>query len=448
MGFLANGNFTAAMRYMFARWYDPSSNYVVAAMDNEKDLQWADATNSYAILALRGDLDGRVQLDRGATNGAREAQQFYFAAAGGLVTQAFFINATNHNMVITGVEEIHSTAETASGTATAVVTHDTSGEAPGTGTAVMTNTFNLKGTANTVQSGTLLSTTQLGTSNLNLVLAPGDRLSVLVGGTATITALAGVVLTVFSAPGFKELLYTYNMQANGSIATQTFGGLNRDGVVQSVWMTWSAAGTDSGTVTADCTIDASGVPGGGTSVLAAAQSVKMTANTPVNVPLSATAASLLGRAGNHLSVKVTGTLTALAGLVVTVSVGPVGGFHYMGEAQATFTLKANGSLATQGFFLADRDYEVLEVSTIYSTNAGAADTLDIFIDKGVVAPGGGASCLTSTISLNGSANTTIFTAANAARHLRLLSQGDLMTAKSAAFGTTAGLTVTVSLAPR
>ena len=124
----------------------------------------------------------------------------------------------------------------------------------------MTNSFNLKGTANTTQYASLLGYTWNGKPNASLILAPGDRLTLLVGGTATITALAGVVLTVFVAPGFKELIYTYNMQANGSIATQSFGLLNRDAVVESVWMTWSAAATNAGTVTAAVTIDRGRIP--------------------------------------------------------------------------------------------------------------------------------------------------------------------------------------------
>lgn len=57
---------------------------------------------------------------------------------------------------------------------------------------VQTGTFNMKGTANTVQSATLTSTTA------NKKLAVGDRLSVNFRGTTT--ALAGVVTTVTMRP--------------------------------------------------------------------------------------------------------------------------------------------------------------------------------------------------------------------------------------------------------
>ena len=131
MGLLQNGNFTQALRYMYTRWFDPAIANVQFAMDNDRDMAFSDPTGTYAILALAADTDGRIRLDREAKYGARTPLQFYFNAAGGLVTQAFYVNPTNHNQVITGIEEIHATAETATGTATAVITHDTSGQAPG-----------------------------------------------------------------------------------------------------------------------------------------------------------------------------------------------------------------------------------------------------------------------------------------------------------------------------
>jgi hypothetical protein len=446
------GNFTSAVRYYFARWFDPSANNVQYNLDNDKSIAFADPTDTFSIDAIKADADSRVQVDRQAMLGDRESAPFYFNAAGGLVTQCFFINSATHNVVITGIEELHATAETAAGTATLVVTHDTSGQAPGAGTVVMTNTFNLKATANTVQSATLLGVTWNGKANNSLILAPGDRLSIKVGGTATITALAGVTLNLVFAPGFKELIYTYAMNAHASIATQSFGIANRDLVATSCWMTWSTAGTDSGTVTLAVTADSSTTaPGAGTSILAAAQSVKLTANTPVQVPLSATAANLLLRAGTRVSVLTAGTLTALAGVVVSVAFGPVGALAYVGENQATFTLNANASLATQGFFIADRDYEVLDFSAVWSTagtDSGAV-TIDCTIDKGAVAPGAGTSCLAGTVNVKTTANTTSFPGVTTTRHNRLLSQGDLLSLKfTGTLTALAGVTATVTLAPK
>jgi hypothetical protein len=78
-----------------------------------------------------------------------------------------FIAARAYQVV--DVSEVHSVA--AGGTSTLQLTKDTSTNAPGAGTDLLTSTgFNLNATANTVQNGTLTSTTA------DLQLAAGDRL--------------------------------------------------------------------------------------------------------------------------------------------------------------------------------------------------------------------------------------------------------------------------------
>lgn len=442
------GNKLQAEEYYLGRWYDPSIANVLHDFDNNKDWTFADPTDTFSIFALNADLDSRIQLDRAALFGARQQASFLFNATAGFSTQTFFINSTSHNIVVTGIQELHSTAETAAGTLTAVVTHESiNGQAPGTGAVVMTNAFNLKGTANTLQTATLLSVDGLGRVVPFLVMAPGDRLSVLQGGTATVTALAGVALTVSLAPGTKESLAQYSMKANASIATQGIFLANRDLVAQSVWMVWSTAGTDAGTVTADLTIENTNTgtpaPGSGTSILAAAQSVKLTANTPVKVPLSATAANLLMRAGYRLSLKMTGTLTALAGLNVGVAFGPSGGVvGALGEVDVNFNINANAANVTQGIWIADQDYILVDASFVVAT-ASASGTITITIDKGVTAPGGGT--VTFTALATTTANTVGVGVLNVSRRTRMISRGDLVSALIATPGAEAGLVVSLSL---
>ena len=85
------------------------------------------------------------------------------------------------------ISEVHSTAGTDGGTVTLAVTKDTGTDAPGAGTTVMTGTINLKGTANTVQNATVVTTAVA-------TLAAGNRLATKVTGTAT--ALAGMATSV------------------------------------------------------------------------------------------------------------------------------------------------------------------------------------------------------------------------------------------------------------
>lgn len=111
-------------------------------------------------------------------------------ANGDCVDQAFFI--ANLAYQVTAVREVHAVAGTNGGAVTLQLTKDTATDAPGAGTDLLTNNtnagFDLKGTANTVQAGTLTATAA------SLQLAAGDRLSLDFAGT--LTTLAGVVVTV------------------------------------------------------------------------------------------------------------------------------------------------------------------------------------------------------------------------------------------------------------
>lgn len=447
----APGTFTSAINSYFSRWYDPNAfSQVLHDFNNNNPITFASADDSTSIHALSCDTDNLLRLDRGAQMGAREPMTFSLNAAGGMSTQVLFI--ANRAMVVTDIFEIHSIAETAAGTCTLQITKDASGSTPGSGVALMTATIDLKGTANTVATGSLLAVTGTGQPNAGITLAAGDRITAVVGGAATVTALAGVVITIWAAPGFKEVPAIYQMKANASIATQNFFQANRDLRITGVRMVWSTAATDAGTVTIDVTKDTgTAAAGAGSSILSAALSVKTTANTPATPALTATVSRLSMVAGDRLSIKTAGTLTALAGLIVIVYTESLSRAGYIGQVDVDYALNANGSLATQGFFIADRDYEVLDfgaVETVAGTDGGAV-TLDCTIDKGVVAPGAGASCLTSTYSLKTTAYTSTWPGITVARRNRLASRGNLISVKyTGTLTSLAGVTASLSLLPR
>lgn len=110
------------------------------------------------------------------------------------VDRAFFV--ANRAYEVVAIREVHATAGNDAGSVNLQVTKDTSTDAPGAGTDLLTNNtnagFNMKGTANTVQTGTLTATAA------SLKLAAGDRLSLDFAGT--VTTLAGVVVTVTLKP--------------------------------------------------------------------------------------------------------------------------------------------------------------------------------------------------------------------------------------------------------
>lgn len=106
------------------------------------------------------------------------------------VDKTFFI--ANYPCVVTDIRYIHQTAGSDAGAVNVQVTKDTGTNAPGAGTDLLLNNagagFDCKGTANTVQVGSLV------VDPLVRTLAAGDRLALDFAGT--VTALVGVVVAV------------------------------------------------------------------------------------------------------------------------------------------------------------------------------------------------------------------------------------------------------------
>ncbi len=117
---------------------------------------------------------------------ARHLQVTYSDDANGdLATQAVFV--ANRPYKVVAIRQVHSALGTDASAVTLSASKDTGTTAPGAGTGLLTATFDLKAAINTVQAGSLSAT------EADLILAAGDRLSVVYGGV--LTAVAGVVVT-------------------------------------------------------------------------------------------------------------------------------------------------------------------------------------------------------------------------------------------------------------
>ena len=116
---------------------------------------------------------------------------YYFTGTPAATDQAFFVATRPY--IVTSISEVHAVA--AGGASVLQVTKDTSTNAPGAGTDLLTNNtntgFDLNGTANTPQVGTLVAAA-------TRTLATGDRLSV--DYANAIQSSAGVVVTACMAP--------------------------------------------------------------------------------------------------------------------------------------------------------------------------------------------------------------------------------------------------------
>lgn len=111
-----------------------------------------------------------------------------------LADQTFFV--ANRTFQVIACRQVHSTAGSDAGAVNLQVVKDTGTDAPGAGTNLLTNNtnagFDLKGTANTVQVGALVTTLA------TVRLAVGNRLAVDFAGV--LTAVAGVTVSCDLAP--------------------------------------------------------------------------------------------------------------------------------------------------------------------------------------------------------------------------------------------------------
>lgn len=292
-------------------------------------------------------------------------------------TTSFFTNANDTTpLEVVRIACIFSTADGAVNTG--YVSKEIQGQ-PAPGATCMTGTFDMNATANTLQTATLAGA--VGTPSL--VLNPGEQLTFNIA--SAVTSLAGLYVTVWVRPHTGSSIVQYYRAANGDIATGTIHlNLIPGLVVRAVSMRWSTAATNGGTVTMDVTKDASGTaPGGGTSILAAAQSVKGAANTTVFPALAASSATLTMAAGDRLAVKTTGTLTALAGLVITVF------FNSGPQDHIVIPVSFWDAASTdRTVFVADHHYIVSDAWETWSTVSTSLTQL-LTKDTGTTAPGAG-----------------------------------------------------------
>lgn len=412
---------------------------------NGAPLRWQRADGSSNVALLDLDADNDVLINNEIQIQAPREITINLGANANQGSQHIW--AATRPCRIIGITEIHKTAGSDGSAVTGYVEKLTGTTAVGSGISMMTGTFNLKGTANTLQTATLT------TSNLRndkfsatLVLAAGDRVGWVATGTKT--SLAGVQVTLWVIPGGKGHHAVYHALVNSDIATQTFHIANRPQTVTAAYAFWGTAGTDAGTVTVDITKDATGTAAGaGTSILSAAVSLKTAANTYNALALSATAANLkLTTPGDRLSFKLAGTKTALADLTIVVVFAPIENRREFSYVQLASDVAVDFPLWTLS-----RDFELVDGSAVWGTASTSNKSL-LTRDTGTTAPGAGVALFTDNSSAgfdtSATAATPVWGTLNSAR-LRWLQAGDRVGLKNAGTtGAQAGLCVTLSFRPR
>jgi len=443
---------TLAIRAPFLKKFLGQPVATTAVVDSRWDNDYAQkgskATSGegpqYEVEMLRVDSDNKLRLGGAAVNPSRTVLAFPLATSASLLDQVFFI--APFACRVEKIEAVHATANGAA--MTGVIKKMADGVALASGTSLHSGSgsFDLDATANTLQAATLSNTEGV------VDLAAGDRLGI--DFTGTLTSLAGLVVQVTLSPGGKGNIAVFALNANGDLADQAFFIANRPMKIAAIKYAHTVLGTNASAVNIQVTKDVStDAPGAGTDLLTnntdAGFNGKGTINTVQAGALSATAANLRLAVGDRLSLDFAGTLTALAGVVVVVLFEPT-----YDRVEVTYNLAKNANLVDQAFFIADRDYEVIAASAVWSVVSSGATNVQLTADKAAEAPGAGTDLLSNDSSAgfqtDGTANTVeagIFLA-TLARPAPVLLAGDRLSVDySGTLTGLVGVVATVSLKP-
>ncbi len=390
------------------------------------------------ILGVGVDTSGNFTFGGGAAvQPLWQSAVYTFDANAGLADQPFFI--ANQAYAVKAIYEIHAVA--CATAATCVVKKVGSGITVANGTSLMSSTFLLDGTAETQQTATL------STSPPVLTLAAGDRLAV--DYTGTLTTLSGVVIQVMLQPlGIPTVDVTYAVNANATLADAQFFVANDRYTIYAARCCVTAVGSSTPVVqlTKDTSTNA---PGAGTDLLAnttntgfALGTAAATANVPQTASFKTTAGLLEMATGDRLSVDYAGTLTAVAGVVITVSLIPT----QAARTEVTYFFTGASVNTDQCFFIADRNYRATIASEVHAVAAGGTSTCQVVKDTGTDAPGAGTDLLLAAFDLNGTAQSVdpdLLAAAPYTTHLRA---GDRLSVDFAhAVQASSGVLITVGL---
>lgn len=102
--------------------------------------------------------------------------------------------------LVTGFQEVHQTAGTDGGSVTLQLEKLTGTQAPDSGTVLLQTALDLKGTANTVQNGLMVVSSNPTIQLTTTFLAKGDRLCLKDSGTLTSVANVTVVVKLLVLP--------------------------------------------------------------------------------------------------------------------------------------------------------------------------------------------------------------------------------------------------------
>ncbi len=360
------------------------------AFDNNFAQKWSKADESGDVEGIRLDTSDQLMLGGGhVVQPCLRPIIMTMPINGDIVTKAFHV--FNYAARIRAIYQIHETAGNHASAVTLNVTKDSSGVAPGAGITVQSGTFNLKGTAKTLQTATLA------TNPATLECAAGDRLSVKLTGTATTAAAVCIVVWV----QYYKLVQEFSLYVAAGNADQAFFIANRPYTVLGARYAHATAEATEPLMRLQLTQDTStNAPGAGTDLLTNNTNAGFSGIATINVPQVGTFASNPALAtGDRLSIDYSHTATELANILVTVAIAA------QSERIEVPFFDIDTDVAEVVHFIADREYEFIESRQIQATAAGGASTAQLEVATGTTAIGSGLALNASTADLNGTANT-------------------------------------------
>jgi hypothetical protein len=254
------------------------------------------------------------------------------------------------------------------------------------------------------------------------------------------TELAGVVLEVYLMPGQRNNQVNHYFANNGAIDS-VFYLATRPMVITRIDYTHASAA--SGTCTFQVEIESgTTAPGAGsTAVLTTPFDCQGTALVIQNGVLSANTRL---NPGDRLSMDFTGTTTGLAGGQLTVTFAP-----YDDRKDIVFNAPLNANNQDAPFFIADRSYEIVAASAIWSTAATAGANAQLTVCSGTQDAASGLDIIANDTNagfqIDGTANTVEVGTFIAGRNF--LFAGDRLGIDYTVTTSILGLNITVTLRP-
>ncbi len=239
----------------------------------------------------------------------------------------------------------------------------------------------------------------------------------------------------------------YMMETNAAIVDQVFYIANQAMRVVSITEKHRVLGSSTPTaVVKKCTSGQTIAQG--TSVMSGSFDLHATAETLQTATLASDQGTITLAAGDRLAFDITGTTTALAGVLVTVMLQPLDS----PTTDITFSWASNTQLIDLQFFIANAPYTVTAVRWAHSTASSAATNIQLTKDTSTDAPGGGTDLLTNNTNAGFAADGTVNIPQTGAlvttAGVTTLAIGDRLALDFAATPTLlAGVVCTVSLTP-